>query len=71
MLKYIKLFFLLSFVVLQGQILAQQENPEAFLWYDEPAESWQHEALPIGSGCIGAMILDRISPKRLYANAHV
>ena len=31
-------------------------RPETTLWYAEPANSWEREALPIGNGRLGAMI---------------
>jgi alpha-L-fucosidase 2 len=30
---------------------------EHLLWYDAPATDWEREALPIGNGRIGAMLL--------------
>ena len=43
-------------------------NPITTLWYDEPAISWQHEALPIGNGRIGAMIFGEIERERIALN---
>jgi alpha-L-fucosidase 2 len=43
-------------------------NPGSTLWYDEPAVSWQHEALPIGNGRIGAMIFGRVERERIALN---
>ncbi|NCQ34808.1 glycoside hydrolase family 95 protein, partial [bacterium] len=47
---------------------AEAIDPATTLWYDEPAESWQHEALPIGNGRIGAMIFGGINHERIALN---
>jgi len=31
------------------------------LWYDKPANDWMKEALPIGNGRLGGMILGGLS----------
>jgi hypothetical protein len=43
-------------------------DPTTTLWYDEPAVSWQHEALPIGNGRIGAMIFGKVERERIALN---
>ena len=44
-----------------------QGSPESKykLWYDEPAEDWMTEALPIGNGDLGAMIFGSASQDRI------
>jgi alpha-L-fucosidase 2 len=43
-------------------------DPATTLWYQQPATSWQHEALPIGNGRIGAMVFGRIDRERIALN---
>lgn len=43
-------------------------DPSTTLWYQQPATSWQHEALPIGNGRIGAMIFGGINRERIALN---
>jgi len=43
-------------------------DPTTTLWYDKPATSWQHEALPIGNGRIGAMIFGKVERERIALN---
>lgn len=43
-------------------------TPTTTLWYDEPAASWQLEALPIGNGRIGAMIFGKVESERIALN---
>lgn len=38
------------------------------LWYDEPAESWMTEALPIGNGPMGAMLFGSTDIERIQFN---
>jgi len=38
------------------------------LWYDEPAESWMTEALPIGNGAMGAMLFGGTVLERIQFN---
>lgn len=44
-----------------------QGSPESKykLWYDEPAEDWMTEALPVGNGDIGAMIFGSVPQDRI------
>ena len=37
------------------------------LWYDEPAENWNH-ALPVGCGKLGAMVFGGVSNERIQMN---
>ncbi len=37
------------------------------LWYDEPAESWNH-ALPVGNGRLGGMVFGGIARERIQLN---
>lgn len=47
---------------------AQDAMQSTRLWYDKPAKSWQHEALPIGNGRLGAMIFGKVSRERIAMN---
>ena len=38
------------------------------MWYQQPATSWEHEALPIGNGQMGAMIFGGVNRERIYFN---
>ncbi|MDK0842020.1 glycoside hydrolase N-terminal domain-containing protein [Clostridium perfringens] len=38
------------------------------LWYDEPATSWENEALPIGNGYMGGMIFGSVASERIQYN---
>ncbi len=38
------------------------------LWYDQPAEDWMREALPIGNGRLGAMIFGDASQEHIQFN---
>ncbi|WP_164215267.1 glycoside hydrolase N-terminal domain-containing protein [Virgibacillus sp. YIM 98842] len=38
------------------------------LWYDEPAKSWENEALPIGNGYMGGMIFGEVAQERIQFN---
>jgi len=42
-------------------------GPELTLWYNEPADNW-NEALPIGSGRLGAMVFGRTDEERIQLN---
>lgn len=38
------------------------------LWYEQPAETWQTDALPIGNGNLGAMLFGQVSTERILLN---
>ncbi|MFE2752046.1 glycoside hydrolase N-terminal domain-containing protein [Actinosynnema sp. NPDC059335] len=38
------------------------------LWYDEPAANWESQALPIGSGALGAMVFGGLQNEQLQFN---
>ena len=37
------------------------------MWYEKPAECWE-EALPVGNGRLGAMVMGAVSNERIYLN---
>lgn len=43
-------------------------DPSLVLWYDEPAEDWESQALPIGNGRLGAMIFGGVESERIQFN---
>ncbi len=43
-------------------------DPTTTLWYNSPATSWEKEALPIGNGRLGAMILGGVGHERIALN---
>lgn len=47
---------------------AWEIDPTTTLWYDQPADDWSREALPIGNGRIGAMIFGRVGIERIALN---
>ena len=54
---------------LSARLLAQPaiERPDLTLWYDKPAATW-NEALPVGSGRLGAMVFGGIASERIQFN---
>ncbi len=45
----------------------QLGDPSLILWYEQPAETW-NEALPVGSGRLGAMVFGHIGTERIQLN---
>lgn len=41
---------------------------ELCLWYKQPAEDWEREALPLGNGKLGAMVFGGIAEERIQLN---
>lgn len=48
--------------------MAERENSRLRLAYETPARDWESEALPIGNGRLGAMIMGEASAVRLQFN---
>jgi alpha-L-fucosidase 2 len=70
-----KSLVLLSFVVALLSCRQQSESAviiteeiENKLWYNQPAEEWMTQALPIGNGSIGAMIFGGIEKEHIQFN---
>lgn len=45
-----------------------KESTTHNLWYQQPAESWQMEALPIGNGKLGAMVFGKVAREQIMFN---
>src|SRR5215471_1891823 len=60
--RHLNLIFALFFGC--GSLFPQ----ELLLWYRQPAEDWQSEALPIGNGRIGAMVFGGAKQEHLQLN---
>lgn len=45
-----------------------QPKPELKLFYDEPAEEWDNDALPIGNGYMGAMLFGGVTKDTIQFN---
>ena len=46
----------------------RSESANLKLWYQQPAEDWMQEALPIGNGYLGAMFFGGIEEERIQFN---
>ena len=59
-------------MLLAPQALGQAAQPATpasqVLWYDQPAQNWEAEALPIGNGRLGAMILGAADKETIQIN---
>jgi alpha-L-fucosidase 2 len=58
-------FLLILCLALCSSVFAQQKK--LVLWYNQPAKDW-NEALPIGSGRLGAMIFGRPGDELIQLN---
>ena len=54
-------------VTLGGQVCAERWHQERGLWFDAPASEW-NEALPVGNGRLGAMVLGTYPQERIQLN---
>ena len=43
-------------------------DPSTTLWYQQPAKEWMTQALPIGSGNLGAMLFGGMQHERIQFN---
>ncbi len=60
---------IISFIITAcGTWSSGNEKSALSLWYDEPAESWMTEALPIGNGPLGAMLFGATDVERIQFN---
>ncbi len=50
---------------------AQSKPASQFtLWYQNPAKTWESEALPVGNGVLGAMVFGGVERERIQLNEH-
>ena len=54
------------FAVLLAAMPAQSDDTK--LWYDKPAVEWMKEALPVGNGDLGALVLGKTDTERIVFN---
>lgn len=55
-------------LIIIGISFAQDNNQQLKLWYNQPAQNWSSEALPIGNGRMGAMLFGGIQQDRIQFN---
>ncbi len=58
----------LTLVLLFGFQMTKAKNSSLKLWYDQPANDWMTEALPIGNGRLGGMIFGGIDTEQIQYN---
>jgi alpha-L-fucosidase 2 len=51
-----------------AEVSPAADHPGMTLWYDEPATNWESQALPIGSGALGAAVFGGVGTERLQFN---
>jgi len=68
MIRSLPILLFVSIITSNGLSAAERSDPASTLWYDEPASSWQREALPIGNGRIGAMVFGDVNHERIALN---
>jgi len=60
---------MLPALVQAAEKAAQSATPASqVLWYDQPAQNWESEALPIGNGRLGAMIFGAAEKETIQFN---
>lgn len=57
----------IAFIVILGACLTGKAQKNLTLWYDQPATHWE-EALPLGNGCIGAMVFGQVNQELIQLN---
>ena len=59
----------IAVVMVAGSLACRAATPEDLtLWYNQPAQKWSAEALPIGNGRLGAMIFGGVEKERIQFN---
>jgi alpha-L-fucosidase 2 len=64
--KY-RLFLVVAVLLISVSPLLADSQQRLILWYDKPAIAWE-EALPIGSGSLGAMVFGGVPDERIQFN---
>lgn len=63
-----KQVFLTISLVLPAMVFLHAAEHPLVLHYDEPAESWARDALPVGNGRLGAMVFGGVENERIQLN---
>lgn len=50
-----------------GKIDRKDFDPATLMWYKEPAKTWE-DALPVGNGRLGGMVLGGVEEERIFLN---
>lgn len=64
----IKIYRLIGLLITLLTVGTLQLQAQLSLWYEHPAKDWEKEALPIGNGRIGAMIMGGIHQDSIQFN---
>jgi alpha-L-fucosidase 2 len=59
---------LLTLLLCTAAIASTLDAAETKLWYEQPAQVWERDALPIGNGRLGAMLFGGTSKDRIQFN---
>src|SRR5438045_1337231 len=62
-----RLLILVVLLLLLAPFAGAAEKPDLTLWYSQPAAKWE-EALPVGSGRLGAMVFGGVADERIQFN---
>jgi len=55
-------------MICMGDAYAGEKKSDLCLWYANPAQNWEKEALPIGNGHLGGMVFGGIFEERIQFN---
>lgn len=62
------IFYLLILSILLIAVPSVSQNHDLKIWFNQPAQKWDAEALPIGNGRMGAMLFGGIEKERIQFN---
>ncbi|MDT0685418.1 glycoside hydrolase family 95 protein [Autumnicola psychrophila] len=65
--RFIPLFLMLALMLIPFSSHSQDSTSKNLLWYESPAENWDH-ALPVGNGRLGAMVFGDPKSERIQLN---
>ena len=57
-----------AFSLASTEVKAENCKKDLVLWYDEPAQSWMRQSLPIGNGYMGAMVFGGVTEETVQFN---
>jgi alpha-L-fucosidase 2 len=66
MFKYSINFLIIMFLMIAEA--GRGQNSEMKIWFDQPAQKWDENALPIGNGRMGAMLFGGVEKERIQFN---